>query len=218
MEEEKRPTMEKSREIDHDVGESFGTKTDSFVPSESDNWSGFGFSRCPKCPFAEGAVSVDEAKLLLLEMLQNCVDSGIKEQNLIRSPNSCSHTVLPILEISVEIFSKSEENISETDSSGSSCLSKLLIDATFQSSSIVDDSLFHFSDILSLVELVACSMNWEWTIIPVLLKMLESSIPEKFSTAINVLLGQLGRRRGISSRLRFYIDQTAFMDLHWDVS
>ncbi|KAJ4977266.1 hypothetical protein NE237_002372 [Protea cynaroides] len=172
--------------------ESFGTNTDSYVPSESDNWSGF--SRCPKCPFAEGAVSMDEAILLLLEMLQNCVDFGIKEQNLIRSPNSCSHTVLPFLETAVESFSKSEEDISEMDSNGSSCLSKL--DATFQSTSVVNGSLFHFSDILSLVELVACSMNWEWTcrtIIPVLLKMLESSIPEKFSTAIIVLLGQLGR-------------------------
>ncbi|XP_043689179.1 uncharacterized protein LOC122640112 [Telopea speciosissima] len=174
--------------------ESFGTTTVSNVPSESDNCPGF--SRCPKCPFAEGAVSMDEVLLLLMEKLQNYADSGIKQQHLIGSPNSSSHRVFPCLETAIERFTIPDEDIPDMDCSGSSCLSKLLIDATFQSSSVVNGSLCNFSDILSLLELVACIMNWEWThksIIPGLLEMLESSIPEELSAAIIVLLGQLGR-------------------------
>lgn len=51
-------------------------------------------------------------------------------------------------------------------------------------------------NMLSLLELVASLMNWEWTfdkVISPLLKMMESCIPDAISTAIITLLGQLGR-------------------------
>ncbi|XP_042510074.1 uncharacterized protein LOC122085648 [Macadamia integrifolia] len=174
--------------------ESFGKMTVSNAPCKSNNcpW----FSRCLKCPFSDGAVSMDEVLLLLLQRIQNYADFGIKQHNMIGSSSSSSHTIFPCLETAVESFSQPDEDIRDMDCNGSSRLSKLLIDATSQSSSVVNGSLCSFSDILALVELVACSMNWEWTrrsIIPGLLEMLESGIPEKLLAAIIVLLGQLGR-------------------------
>ncbi|KAJ7954566.1 Maternal effect embryo arrest protein [Quillaja saponaria] len=57
-------------------------------------------------------------------------------------------------------------------------------------------TMCHLSDVLSLVELVACKMSWSWTctrIVPELLKILKLCVVENIAVAITVLLGQLGR-------------------------
>ncbi|KAF5196407.1 maternal effect embryo arrest [Thalictrum thalictroides] len=54
----------------------------------------------------------------------------------------------------------------------------------------------HLDDIFSLVELLAYYKGWEWTrskVIPQLIKIVESCVSEKVSTAVILLIGQLGR-------------------------
>nr|KJB69144.1 hypothetical protein B456_011G007900 [Gossypium raimondii] len=68
--------------------------------------------------------------------------------------------------------------------------------AGIRSGSVVTETLCDISDILSLMELLACNMSWNWTcnkIIAQLWSTLESSALENLSVAIVILLGQLGR-------------------------
>ncbi|KAJ0080760.1 hypothetical protein Patl1_11468 [Pistacia atlantica] len=77
-----------------------------------------------------------------------------------------------------------------------SCFLKKYEMPDFQSEFVVNMTLCHVTDVLSLVELLACNMRWDWTcttIIPELLRILESSMQESFTVAIVILLGQLGR-------------------------
>ncbi|PIA42156.1 hypothetical protein AQUCO_02100190v1 [Aquilegia coerulea] len=67
---------------------------------------------------------------------------------------------------------------------------------TAQSDYVDGSILQHLDDIFSLVELLAYYMDWEWTcskVIPQLIKIVESCVSEKFSTAVILLVGQLGR-------------------------
>ncbi|KAK8296368.1 hypothetical protein V6Z12_D05G120200 [Gossypium hirsutum] len=64
------------------------------------------------------------------------------------------------------------------------------------SGSVGTGTLCDISDVLSLMELLACNMSWDWTcrkIISQLWSMLESSFIGNLSVAIVILLGQLGR-------------------------
>ncbi|KAK8273484.1 hypothetical protein V6Z11_D10G008400 [Gossypium hirsutum] len=68
--------------------------------------------------------------------------------------------------------------------------------AGIRSGSVVTETLCDIGDILSLMELLACNMSWNWTcnkIIAQLWSTLESSALENLSVAIIILLGQLGR-------------------------
>lgn len=61
---------------------------------------------------------------------------------------------------------------------------------------VPNENLIDFIDSLSLLELVAVSVSWDWTfgnIVLLLFRMLDSCVPEQFFLAVITLLGQLGR-------------------------
>ncbi|KAL6546422.1 hypothetical protein OROMI_022143 [Orobanche minor] len=121
------------------------------------------------CPFSEGALSMEDVASLLLETLQKHGRSKCWPQDLVVS-RVCSH----------------EGRTGEvSDSSEAVILSP---------TSFVD--LCDFTDILSMLEILASFMSWDWTfdhIVGQLCEYVESHLMEGFSAAILVLLGQLGR-------------------------
>ncbi|GMY38164.1 hypothetical protein FCV25MIE_33408 [Fagus crenata] len=153
------------------------------------------FHPCVKCPFSEGAISVDTLTLLLLELLQNIAVFGTTNHDVIKSFNALNSGVL-CDNFKSEQYSSHEEVLCVADLNCEvSCgLDKCEMPTT-KSDSAVKWTLCHLSDVLSLVELIACNMSWDWTsvkMVPQLLKVLESCVLENFAAAIVVLLGQLG--------------------------
>ncbi|KAI9195861.1 hypothetical protein LWI28_018821 [Acer negundo] len=139
------------------------------------------FHPCTKCPFSKDAVSVDIAISLLLKKLQSYAQSGT--MNALSHKDQAEQSCLDLC----CVFGKS--------CSASCILNKCEIPA-FQSDSVVSITSCHFSDVLSLVELLAYNMSWDWTcttIFSELLRMLESPLQESFTVAVVILLGQLGR-------------------------
>ncbi|MBA0663287.1 hypothetical protein Goklo_003408 [Gossypium klotzschianum] len=145
------------------------------------------FHACVGCPFSKDALSVDIVISLLFTKLQNFARSGFMHQNLIA--NSSNSSVMSIENIA-------EQNLScLLDMNVSCCLDKCSL-AGIRSGSVVTETLCDIGDILSLMELLACNMSWNWTcnkIIAQLWSTLESSALENLSVAIIILLGQLGR-------------------------
>ncbi|XP_052181286.1 uncharacterized protein LOC127794322 isoform X2 [Diospyros lotus] len=139
------------------------------------------FPSCSKCPFSEGAIPMETVVSTLLEKLQSYALSGIIHQGLIESLNSLN----PEAGLCDE---KIKETFVHEQAFGA-------LSVNYSSSYCVDNSRM-FTDIVSLVELVACNMSWEWTcnyILSHLLKLLESHVLEDFSTSAVTLLGKLGR-------------------------
>lgn len=159
---------------------------------------------CHKCPFSESVLPVDAVTSLLLDKLQSCTLSSTK-----------------VLTETVELMSSSCLSNSNKDQQSSglegflcildvpcdeSCLNGYLT-VSSQSKAALGLNLCNLTDILSLVELIAYTMTWEWIsdkIIPRLLKILESSVQEIFSAGIVTLLGQIGR---------LGVDQTGYEDM-----
>ncbi|KAI4299734.1 hypothetical protein L6164_033165 [Bauhinia variegata] len=120
-----------------------------------------------KCPFLDGAESVDNVALLLIEKIKNCLLQGVG----------------------------SVQCANDMDCDMSCCLKKYMI-STSQPDALDNVTMCHLSDVLSLVELVAHKMSWHWTdikLVPPLLSMLGSCVVESFAIPVVVLLGQLGR-------------------------
>ncbi|XP_037493455.1 uncharacterized protein LOC105637078 isoform X1 [Jatropha curcas] len=144
--------------------------------------AGVKFHSCGKCPF--GAVSVDIVVTELLEKLQN--------QHPPELANLPNFHVLSN-ESDAKRCSSPEGVCCALDAnSGASCC---VMPAT-HITSVCNGALCYLSDVLSLVELLACYMNWEWTcgkIIPALLDILGRPMLDDFSVAVVVLIGQLGR-------------------------
>ncbi|XVF65036.1 hypothetical protein PTKIN_Ptkin09bG0214200 [Pterospermum kingtungense] len=146
------------------------------------------FHACVGCPFSKDALSVDIVVSLLFAKLQNYTQSGIMHQDL--TANLSNSSVVPIED-------KAEQNLGsflDTNCDVSCCLDKHSVPQ--QSGSVFTGTLCDISDVLSLLELLACNMSWDWTckkIIPQLWSMLESSVIESFTVAIIIFLGQLGR-------------------------
>ncbi|EOY25696.1 Maternal effect embryo arrest 22, putative [Theobroma cacao] len=144
---------------------------------------------CVGCPFSKDVLSVDIVVSLLFEKLQNYVQSGIMHQEV--TANSSNSNVMSIQD-------KTEQNLGcvvDMNCDVSCCLDKYSVPGK-QSGSFVAGTLCHISDVLSLIELLACNMSWVWTcekIIAQLLSMLESPGLENLTLAIIILLGQLGR-------------------------
>ncbi|KAI3951961.1 hypothetical protein MKW92_010469 [Papaver armeniacum] len=122
------------------------------------------FPQCAHCIFSEGAVPVDQVMAFLLKKL-------------------CSYSL--------------SAGLSNSDASGplrdEQCPEDELC---LESYSDVNGISYSANDYLSLVELVSHYMSWKWTCsntIPRLLQMLESRVSEEFTTAVLLLLGQLGR-------------------------
>ncbi|KAK7246174.1 hypothetical protein RIF29_41034 [Crotalaria pallida] len=142
------------------------------------------------CPFSEGVESIDIVTSLLLEKIKNCPLQRVGQFN---APN------FRLLSDNHNAGQRSIQEVVQCARSIScdvSCrLKKRVIYAT-QSDVAVEVSTCDVSDILSLLELVANKMGWQWTsimIVPQLLKMLNSCELESSVAAIVVLLDQLGR-------------------------
>ncbi|KAG8385335.1 hypothetical protein BUALT_Bualt03G0032100 [Buddleja alternifolia] len=128
---------------------------------------------CTNCPFSEGAVSMEDVALLLLEKLQKYAQSVSWPQESLKLINSLSPRAC--VDRTEEVSSLREGVLS----SGTS-----------------DEKLCSLLDTLSLVEILASFMSWSWTfdnIIDQICEWLESRLMEGFSAVIVVLLGQLGR-------------------------
>ncbi|KAK9150580.1 hypothetical protein Syun_008889 [Stephania yunnanensis] len=124
-----------------------------------------------ECVFSKDVVSLDEVTGLLLEKLQLYAVPGSRP----------------------EFFG----TLSSSECSTSHYTGTDVSD----SNSIASKSYTEFGDILSLLELVASYMSWDWTwskIISPLLKLLDSCACEKFSAGLIVLLGQIWRH-GVDS-------------------
>nr|KYP73319.1 hypothetical protein KK1_005939 [Cajanus cajan] len=133
-----------------------------------------------KCPFFEGAESIDVVACLLLEEIRNIWLQGMKQVDLSDS----------------RFMSESDNyNAGQNKSCDVPCSKKCLISAT-QPDSLKNDNLCHLNDVLSLVELVANKMGWHWAdmkLVPQLRNILDSCREENFAISIIVLLHQLGR-------------------------
>ncbi|MBA0719973.1 hypothetical protein Golax_007617 [Gossypium laxum] len=147
------------------------------------------FPACVGCPFSKDALSVDTVVSLLFAKLQNFAQSGFLCQDLTsNSSNSSSRStedeaernLTCVLDINCEV----------------PCCLNMYSSTCKNSGSVGTGTLCDISDVLSLMELLACNMSWDWTcrkIISQLWSMLESSFIGNLSVAIVILLGQLGR-------------------------
>ncbi|XP_021298065.1 uncharacterized protein LOC110427031 isoform X2 [Herrania umbratica] len=114
------------------------------------------YHACVGCPFSKDVLSVDIVVSLLFEKLQNYVQSGIMHQEL--TANSSNSNVMSIQD-------KTEQNLGcvvDMNCDVSCCLDKYSVSGKL-SGSFVAGTLCHISDVLSLIELLACNMSWVWT-------------------------------------------------------
>ncbi|KAK4399315.1 hypothetical protein Sango_1407000 [Sesamum angolense] len=129
---------------------------------------------CKNCPFSEGALPIEDVPLLLLQNLQNHDRSDYWPQDSLELVNS----LVP------RIWSD-EERTEEV-----SALTKAA-----PLSTTAYEHLYDIIDILSLTEILASFMSWDWTvdhIVRPICEYLESHRMECFSAAIIILLGQIG--------------------------
>ncbi|XP_027330715.1 uncharacterized protein LOC113846527 isoform X2 [Abrus precatorius] len=143
-----------------------------------------------KCPFLEGAESVDVVACLLLEEIKNCWPQGIKRVDLSDS-RFMSDTYN-----AGHCFNQEAAQCAVKKNCDVPCYLKKCVISASPPDALNNVAFCHLSDVLSLVELVANRMNWHWTdvkLVPQLLNILDSCVEENFAIAIIVLLGQLGR-------------------------
>ncbi|XP_021818167.1 uncharacterized protein LOC110760241 [Prunus avium] len=172
---------------------SISDSSGSCIPSASNSRTVF--CTCVKCPFSEDAVSVDTATSFLLERLQIGALSGATYQDAMESGSSNSNYCILLNKYKAEQIAYPDNCGLGVHGDLSCCLNKFAV-PSIQSDSSTNFTLCDLSDLLSLVELVAINMSWEWTsakIVPRLLKVLESCMTENVIAGIVVLLGQLGR-------------------------
>ncbi|KAL0398375.1 UNVERIFIED_CONTAM: hypothetical protein Sradi_2180800 [Sesamum radiatum] len=129
---------------------------------------------CKNCPFSEGALPIEDVPLLLLQNLQNHDRSDYWPQDSLELVNSLVPRVW-----------SDEERTQEV-----SALTKAVPLSTTGYEHFCD-----IIDILSLTEILASFMSWDWTvdhIVRPICEYLETHLMECFSAAIIILLGQLG--------------------------
>ncbi|XP_057494792.1 uncharacterized protein LOC130779924 [Actinidia eriantha] len=171
---------------------SLSNDSTSCHPSTSEVWPEF--PKCTKCPFSGDAVSVDIVVSLLLQKLQNYVLAATIHQDPKESANSLNSQLLSSNEKTEKTVGHKVE-FQPKNCSASCCLIKFDM-PTSELISVCDGNFCHFSDIVSLVELVAHNMSWDWTcknIMYQLFKLLESGVQDNFFAATVILLGKLGR-------------------------
>ncbi|PQM42228.1 uncharacterized protein Pyn_27975 [Prunus yedoensis var. nudiflora] len=140
-------------------------------------------------------ISVDTATSFLLERLQIGALSGATYQDAMESGSSNSNYCILLNKYKAEQIANPDNCGLGVHGDLSCCLNKFAV-PSIQSDSSTNFTLCDLSELLSLVELVAINMSWEWTsakIVPRLLKVLESCMTENVIAGIVVLLGQLGR-------------------------
>ncbi|KAK6124108.1 hypothetical protein DH2020_042134 [Rehmannia glutinosa] len=186
--------------------QALSTNSISFYPSMDENPSKIWLCNT-NCPFSEGAISMEDVALLLLENLQKHGRSESWPQDSLVPRGVCSH---------------------EERTEGVPPLKEAVL-----LSSTPDETLCDFIDILSLVEILALFMSWDWTcdhIIGQICEYLESHLMEGFSVAaIIALLGQLGRLgvaasgyedagvKKLRGRLSAFVCKTIFRKLNLSV-
>ncbi|KAJ8467223.1 hypothetical protein OPV22_029775 [Ensete ventricosum] len=152
------------------------------------------FSPCKHCPFSKDAVCTEKFVSMLMDILQDsfagCSSVGY----------SCTSSLYPLSESNPQV--KGSICCSrEPDSSSGQCDASCVL---FKYGDHAVDflnynskrALCYFVDIVSVVELFGCYMNWKWisdNLLSRLLHMLESYPPNEFSAVVVVLVGQLGR-------------------------
>ncbi|RVX17266.1 hypothetical protein CK203_003794 [Vitis vinifera] len=175
-------------------GRNLSIKTTSCLSSQSKVQNEF--PPCIKCPFSQNAASVDIVISLLLEKLQDYAISDAVDQELIKSDKSLNSGSLSSEDKAEKKSHLQEAFCVHSMKCDMPCCFNDFVMPAIQSGSDFNRTLCHFIDILSLVELVASSMSWEWTcnkVVPRLLKMLNLCDMDDTSAAIVILLGQLGR-------------------------
>ncbi|XP_057501104.1 uncharacterized protein LOC130785075 isoform X2 [Actinidia eriantha] len=171
---------------------SLSNDSTTYRPSTSEVWPEF--PKCTKCPFSGDAVSVDIVVSLLLQKLQNYALAATIHQDPKESANSLNSQLLSSNEKTENTVGHKGE-FQPSNCSASCCLIKFDM-LTSELNSVCDGNFCHFSDIISLMELVACNMSWDWTcknIMSQLFKLLESGVQDTFFAATVILLGKLGR-------------------------
>ncbi|KAK7276714.1 hypothetical protein RIF29_17859 [Crotalaria pallida] len=169
-------------------GENLSVATASCPLSINQLHTQFGMNA--KCPFSEGAESVDIVACLLLEEIKGCLHLGMDRVDL-----SDSRFTSDNYNAGQQSNPEAVQCAINTSCDVPCCLEKCTTSAT-QPHVLKNVTLCHLGDVLSLVELVANKVSWQWTgikLVPQLLNMLDSCEEEKFVIAIIVLLGQLGR-------------------------
>ncbi|PKA51472.1 hypothetical protein AXF42_Ash002837 [Apostasia shenzhenica] len=167
------------------------------------------FSPCVQCPFATNALTMEELTGFLLDVLEDyslcrtgCRSTGklsisLKGTDLgNRSTSQDDHGVHCSASCVIFGFRKLDESQSDFSSHMALC---------------------HFTDVISLVELVGYYMSWEWIckeIMPRLLKILEACVSEDLSATLFVLAGELGRLGIISDGYEHY----GITELKWNLT
>ncbi|CAL9112566.1 unnamed protein product [Musa acuminata var. zebrina] len=152
------------------------------------------FSPCKQCPFSKDAVCTEKNVSMLMDILQDSFAGSSSVRY------SFTSSLYPLSESNPRV----KEGICcsrEPDSLGGQCEASCVL---FKYGDHAVDFLNYTSkralcyvvDIVSVVELFGCYMNWKWisdNLLLRLLNMLESYPPNEFSAAVVVLVGQLGR-------------------------
>lgn len=157
-----------------------------------------GFVQCANCPFSEEVMSMPMAGSFLLQLIQKNISNEIMDEDLENPTSSLDMESLFKRNIPNQILNKdsSEKEVhpsSYLDCDASCYLKKFKV-SDDEAHSLFNPTLRDVTDTISLVELLACYMSWNWTfanIISQLMELLKSSV--KHCLAIVILLGQLGR-------------------------
>ncbi|RDX82345.1 hypothetical protein CR513_36880, partial [Mucuna pruriens] len=142
-----------------------------------------------KCPFLEGAQSIDVVACLLLKEIKNNWLQGIKQVDLSDSRFMSDNYNAG------QWYNQDAVQCAINENCDVPCSKKCLNSAT-QPDALKNVNFWGLNDVLSLVELVANKMSWHWVdmiLVPQLLNILDSCVEENFAICIIVLLGQLGR-------------------------
>ncbi|XP_008445605.1 uncharacterized protein LOC103488580 isoform X1 [Cucumis melo] len=156
------------------------------------------FAQCASCPFSEEAMSMPTTISFLLQLIRKNISNGIMDEDL-ENPTS-SLNLESFLKRNIPNQSRSK-NSSEKEvrpslylDTDASCFLKKFRVSDDEPHFLFNPSLSDVIDTISLVELLAGYMSWNWTfanIISQLMDLMKSSAKKGF--AIVILLGQLGR-------------------------
>ncbi|KAI4303655.1 hypothetical protein MLD38_039257 [Melastoma candidum] len=152
-------------------------------PMVLDDGSDIRLSSCTGCPFRLKAVSMDEIAVLLMEKVVEAIHLSVVQYN---------EAGLWSLKSGRLHYEGIDRNNARVCSSPISQCGKSVI----QSEKNLGDDLNHSIELLSLLELIANVVGWEFThnkIIPSLLSVFSSCISVPIGAGVMVLIGQLGR-------------------------
>ncbi|KAF5742411.1 hypothetical protein HS088_TW09G00459 [Tripterygium wilfordii] len=151
---------------------------------------------CGRCPFYQDVASLDDVISLLLEKIETYVPPGDVRQDIIESASLLSSSSLPQESSAMESLICEEDPCAHgVKCDPSCCLMKFEMPAS-QSHAVINHTFCDIIDVLSLVELLARNLSWEWTYEKIalrLLEMLETPTLGTLNLSVVILLGQLGR-------------------------